>query len=83
MSRMRFSRANVEPVLDLIRDHGAGRFDVLKGQLEWLYDMRFSFRGGTYTVRLMGVTGTGTAGERDALDSWARAARRRLLKEKG
>lgn len=81
MSRTKFDRAKVQAALDLIADHGFGRFDLLKSQMEGQFDMRFSFRSGTHAVRLMGVTGTGTAGYRDALDSWARAARRRLLRE--
>ena len=81
MSRKRFTAANVQPVLDVIADYGFGRFDHLKARLVEDYGMRFAFSSGTHTARLMGVTGTGTAGERDALDSWARAARRRLLRE--
>lgn len=84
MSRKRFNEANVRPVLDLIDAQiRQARFDILKAELEGTHAMRFSFSSGTHRAQLMGVTGTGAMGERDAVDSWARAARRRLLRENG
>lgn len=37
-----------------------------------------AFRGGTHTLTLGGVRGTCTAGGRGVLESWLRAARKRL-----
>lgn len=37
-----------------------------------------AFRGGTYMLTLGGVRGTCTAGGRGVLESWLRAARKRL-----
>jgi len=42
---------------------------------------RFRFSCGAYELRLAGVAGTATSGRKAALESWMRAALRRIAKE--
>ena len=44
---------------------------------------RFRFNCGAYELRLAGVAGTATNGRKAALESWMRAALRRIAKESG
>lgn len=41
--------------------------------------LKLSFVGGTHVARMRGVSATATMGEVQALEGWARAARRALL----
>lgn len=44
---------------------------------------RFRFSSGAYELRLAGVVGTATAGRKAVLESWMRAALRRIAREAG
>lgn len=65
--------------IGLIEAH-INRIDHLIEQLKATYRARLSFTGGTYKVAMLGITRTATAGNKAALENWARAARRECLK---
>lgn len=44
---------------------------------------RLRFTGGAYELRLAGVVGIATSGRKAALESWMRAALRRIAREAG
>ncbi len=82
MSKAKFKRETVQAALDLIADHGGPRGradlpDVLAAQCGATFTQRF----GQHQVRIGGVFRASRLSAADALENWARAARRRLLKE--
>lgn len=42
------------------------------------FGARFDFTAGAYRVRVAGITGTSSMSERAAIESWVRAARKRI-----
>lgn len=83
-AKTKFDREKVQAVLDLIADHGGprGRAD-LPQVLANSHDMKFTRQFGRFAVSLGGLSMRSASSYADALDAWARAARRRLLGEKG
>ena len=75
-------RAEITDALDLIATSGS-RMDLLEPALCSGYGLKLSFSTGTHRATMLGITGTATSGNADALQSWARAARRALLNDGG
>jgi hypothetical protein len=75
-------RADISDALDLIATSGT-RMDLLEPALSSGYALKLSFSTGTHRATMLGITGTATSGNADALQSWARAARRALLNDGG
>ena len=84
MSKTKFNREKVQAVLDLIADHGGPRGradlpDVLTDQ----HKAKFTRQFGRFAVNICGLSLRSATSYADALDRWAREARRRLNKGQG
>lgn len=66
--------AEIEPVTGH-RDH----LQELAKRLAAEQGLKLVFQGGTHVARMRGVSASNTAGDMQALEAWARAARRALL----
>ena len=72
---------DLKTAIALIEQHGR-RMDILQPALT-RFTLKLSFSTGTHHATMLGLTGTATSGEADAVQAWARAARRALLQNGG
>lgn len=75
-------RADITAALDVITEL-KGRIDLQSDQLRERFKLVLNHRVGLYRAAMLGIVVESAASHADAVEGWARAARRALLNDGG